>query len=436
MHRAVLVFHCLKVWISHKGLAYWITAAVILALATWSAPFIERFTNLTAAQNWLFQHLTQSVTNPSHARHVKLVLIRDEDFWNGPLHHRTPIDRSFLGRVVRALDTADASVIALDIDMRLADPYAKVRPGDYAKVDSYQLYRDETDALVRAVGDAATRRKIVLSKTLGGTERDGFTFEADTYEAYGICSGLNSDGTWRNPGTPEYPLTPAAQRNISCGYIALMDDRRRIPLPIAIVGQSGKMDSFPLAVARARDPGITADLRAHEYYGTYINDDVIADKRVTVFTHELLRNPESATPVLQGWPVIVGEAWSTRGLHRGAQVDVHDTPIGTVNGALIHENVAEAVLSNRIYPGISNTALKALEIVVGAAAAVLFAAFATVGKRLAMLAATMAALLAAQWVTLQLFGAFFDAYIPVFALGLHAVVAGLTESHPAEAAST
>ena len=420
----------LKAWIARKGLAYWLTAAVILIVASWASPFIEQFTNLTAAQNWLFQHLTQSVTNPSHARHVKLVLFRDEDFWKGPLHHRTPIDRSYLAQVVRALDAADASVIALDIDMRLADPTAKIRPGDFDKLDPYPPYREETDALVRAIADTATRRKIVLSKTIGGSEHDGFTFEADTYEAYGICSGLNPDGTWRNPGTPQFPLTPEAQRNIACGYIALMDDRRRIPLPIPIVGQQGKMDPFPLAIVRARDPGVVSDLRAREYYGTYINDDLIADKRVTVAAHALLRNPESARPVLQGWPVIVGEAWYTRGLRRGEMVDVHDTPIGTVNGALIHENVAEAVLSNRIYPGISNTALHALEIVVGVAAALLFAAFAAVWARLAMLGATMAALLAAQWVTLQLFGAFFDAYIPVFALGLHAVISGLTESHP------
>jgi hypothetical protein len=98
-----------------------------------------------------------------------------------------------------------------------------------------------------------------------------------------------------------------------------------------------------------------------------------------------------------------------------------------VNGVLIHENLAEAILSNRIYPGISDMTLKALEILVGAAAAILFAAFSAPWARLSMLVVAMVVLLGAQWITLQLLGTFFDAFIPVFALGIHAIIASLTE---------
>jgi len=408
------------------GPGYWITAAVILAVSTWLSPTIETFFNFDGARNWLFERLAQDVTNPAAARDVKLVFIKDDAYWKGPLHHRSPTDRTYLARIVRALDAADAGIIALDFDLRLADPDVDIQPGDYAKVDAYKPYRDETDQLVRAIDEVAQRRKIVLVKTFGYGD-DGYQFEGDAYQAYGICNKLNRNGTWQNPGTPEFPLSPAAARNIYCGYIALMPDKRRVPPPIEISGEPGKLDSFPFAVARARNTIFAPSLQDKEYYGTYITENVMDNPRIAVSATTLLGDPAKVRRMLQGEPVIVGAAWHLHAVGRGAMVDIHDTPIGPVNGTLIHENMAEALMNDRIYPALSAPYLQWIEVAAGIVAALVFAMASVLWTRLATIAFVVAVLFAAQWLTLQLFGTFVDAFVPVFALGIHAVVGLMTE---------
>jgi len=70
---------------------------------------------------------------------------------------------------VLALDNADAAVIALDFDQKLAHPDAPVTPGDYLAVDKFEPYRNETATLVKAIGEVAKHRKVVLPKTIWGT---------------------------------------------------------------------------------------------------------------------------------------------------------------------------------------------------------------------------------------------------------------------------
>ena len=57
-----------------------------------------------------------------------LVLIGDDEFWLGELSGRRPVKRSYLAIIVRALDSesVNASVIALDFDLRLPKPNATV----------------------------------------------------------------------------------------------------------------------------------------------------------------------------------------------------------------------------------------------------------------------------------------------------------------------
>ncbi len=404
-----------------RSAGYWFTASVVFVASTWTSPFVDARLNLTRERNWLFEHLSQSVTNPAAPRNVKLVLIGDDEFWEGPLHHRVPTDRAYLARMIRALDAADASVIALDFDVRLPRRSASVRPGDYAAVDAYAPYRAETDELVRAIDDVAQRRKIVLSKTIAGPIDGPFTLVDDAYQPYGLCIGLTGDGQWSNPGTSAFLLTPDAQRNISCGYIALMTDKRRVPPPASIKGQKGQLDSFSLAIVRARDPSAAPSFGARRFYASYIPRTLVKSPRTVVSAHDLLLDPEKAKPVLQGWPVIVGADWSQRAEGNGDKVDLHDTPIGKVNGALVHENLAEAVLSNRIFPAIDGKLLTAVDLLVAAAAAVWFAAFSSLWKRLMAVAAVICGLFLAQWLSLQLFGTFMDAFIPVFGLGIHAI---------------
>ena len=409
-------------------IGYWVTAAVILAVATWLGPSIEGIFNFNDVRNWLFQHLAQSVTNPAAARSVKLVFINDDEFWLGDLHHRTPTNRVYLSRVISALDKAGASIIALDFDLRVPDPDANVTPGDYQDIDPYTPYRDETDQLVRVIDDVATRRKLVLVKTFGYGNDGGYRFEGDAFQAYGICNDLNRDGSWKNPGTKEFPLTPAAQKNIFCGYIALMPDKRLVPPPIKISDEPGKLDSFPFAIVRAKDPAHPPSLANRDYYSTYITDKVADNPNVTLSAGDLIQNPKAAAKVVSGAPVIIGAGWHLHSYGRGLLVDMHETPIGTINGSLIHENMAEALTSHRIYPALPAAYLDTLEIMAGMIAALVFAGIVALWARILAVLVAILVLFGVQWLTLQLFGTFLDAFVPVFALGLHAIAGVVSEA--------
>ena len=404
-----------------RPLSYWLAATVILAATTWAMPFIDSHLNLQAEHDWLFQQLTKSAANPTVASQVRLVVIKDDEFWLGDLHHRRPTDRRYLARIIRALRTAGASVIALDFDLRTPIPSPTVEPGAYGAVDTYDAYRAETDELVRAIDEVAQDRKIVLAKTISGPDNGPFKLQSDAYQPYGICTKLADDGRWQNPGTPAFPLLGNAQHNISCGYIALMDDARRIPPSAKIVGQVARLDSFAVALARARDRRTVPDLTERPYFGAYIEGDEVNDPNVTVSAHDLLVDPAKQGDVLSGWPVVVGAGWHQDNFGGGVLVDTHPTPIGAASGALIHQNLADALLSRRAFTGLDTAWQTALEVLTGVAAAVLFAVFSTLWKKLAAIAAAMFILLAVQWLILSLFAFFFDAFVPVFALGLHAL---------------
>src|SRR5690242_19164856 len=122
-----------------RSTGYWLTGLVLLVGLILAQPYIDTYTalNLSAERSWLFQHLTQSVTNPADSSNVRLVIIRDDEYWDGALHHRVPTDRRYLARLIRALDKAEVPVIALDFDLRLPHAGERARLGDYAQVDPY-----------------------------------------------------------------------------------------------------------------------------------------------------------------------------------------------------------------------------------------------------------------------------------------------------------
>jgi len=413
--------------LTSRGMGYWAMAVVILVAATWAKPFIDGKLDLESERSWLFQRFGQTASNPAAAGNARLVLIRDDEYWTGPLHHRAPIDRAYLAALVRALDRADAAVIAIDFDLRAPVPQQPLRPGDYALVDDYPPYRAETDTLAKAIDEVAERRKIILAKTIAGPLNGPFSLQSDVYQPYGLCDHLVGDGVWSNPGTPEYPLEGDAARNISCGYIALMDDPRQVPPPARIGGSRWRLDAFSAAIARAR--GVTLPAGAGPSYATYIEGDLENDPRITVSARDLLADPDRKRAVLAGWPVIIGAAWSQRGFASGPLVDLHRTPIGLVGGALIHDNLAEALLRGRTFPGLSDGQLAFFELAIGAVAAILFALVETLWTRIVLVLLAMGVLLFFQWAILGLFGFFFDAFAPVLAMGLHAIGDRLVGSH-------
>jgi CHASE2 domain-containing sensor protein len=418
--------------------AYWVTAAAVLLLTLWTEPFIDAHLNLKAERNWLFQTLSANPNNRVKAGQARLVVLDDEAFWKGDLHHRLPTDRHYIARLVRALDAADASVIALDLDLGAPSGGAPVKPNDFSHEDTY--YGAETDDLMKAVADVAQRRKVVLGDTLDGPDNGPFIVLNQVYNAYGICSRLTADGVWENPGSARQPLTQEAQRNISCGYIDLMDDPRRIPPPARLANQPWRPDSFPMAIARASDPSSPPPRDAPPLYGRYIDGDLTKNAAIAISADVVLKDPVKAREVLHSRPALIGGVWSQYGFGLGDRVDTHPTPIGDAPGVLLHENLVESALAGRMLRGLDENTSKGLEIAVSVAAAVFFAAFASFRAKLAACLAAIGGLFLIQWFVLGQFAFFFEAFVPVLALSSHTLIdrliAGSEEEPVAPAIAT
>jgi CHASE2 domain-containing sensor protein len=418
--------------------AYWVTAAAVLILTLWTEPFIDAHLNFKAERDKLFQLLSDSATNRAVAGQARLVILDDAAFWKGDLHHRLPTDRAYIAKLVEKLGEAGASVIALDLDLGAPAADSPARPDDFSHEDRY--YGPETDEMMRAIAKAAEQRKIVLGNTLDGPDNGPFKLLNQVYNPYGVCTRLRADGVWENPGSSRLPLTPEAQGNISCGYINLMDDPRRIPPPARLTGQPWRPDSFPMAIARAQRPSAAPDRNAPPLYGRYVEGDVINDASITIAAEAVIKDPAAARRVLDRQPVIVGGAWHQYGVGLGPSIDTHPTPIGDVPGVLLHANLVEAALAHRTLRGLSEGALKTLEILVSIAAAIFFAAFANFRAKLVACLGVIAGLFLVEWLVLGLFGFFFEAFVPVLALASHTLmdrlIAGSEEEPVAPAVAT
>lgn len=404
------------------GWSYWALALAVILVSMLAAPQLETYLPISKVRNWLFQHLSDSAFNPAEPQNVKLLIIEDDQYWFGDLHHRSPVDRRYLAKLVKLLDTSGINplLIALDFDVRLPDPGLPGTPGDFSQID--ETYRAETDDLVHAIEAAAAHgRRVVLAHTIARSEQDGlFELEPDTYQPYGLCARPRSDGTWVNQEVPDFSLDHTAERNISCGYIALPFETRQFP-PIVSLKDGGQIDSFALAIVRTQNPRLANQIGTGTFYTTYIPDDVWADPTVVVSASRLLAGDPEVRQTLSGKIVIIGAGWHDRAAGRGMQVDLHDTPIGPISGALIHANFVEAALAHRHFSVAPAWLLHVFEILFSAFAAVLFAAYTPLWAKMATLVGLFAFLIAIQWVTLHLFSAFLEAFVPMFGVALHSI---------------
>jgi len=119
--------------------------------------------------------------------------------------------------------------------------------------------------------------------------------------------------------------------------------------------------------------------------------------------------------------VVVGAGWSSQAAGRGVRVDLHETPIGRLNGALIHANFAEAFLDSRAYRHVPGIVLDVAEFVFGLLASAIFAlAGGIVRSSLGLLGLT-GVLIGIQWAVMHLFGVFFEAFLPLVGVWLHSI---------------
>jgi CHASE2 domain-containing sensor protein len=404
--------------LKRTGWRHWAVVALVLVIIVPMTPGLDRLFGLDQVQCWIFQRLGEIAPRPLEPRYIRLVMIGDDEYYGDALRHRKPIRRDYLARIVDALAETNAAVIALDFDLRVPDPARGATPGDYAALKGD--YQAEVELLVRAVARAAETHMVVLPKRIDQGPDGTYHLSPDVYSPYGICTRLTADGRWYNPGTPEFPLSAQAKANISCGYIALPRDRCQVG-PCLDVGHEGKIDSFALAVARAWNPSAAQDVGETPYFGTYLRETVLDDPRVTISASALLARDPAALAVVRFKPVIVGARWHRDAAGTGEYIDLHWTPIGRVNGTMIHEGYAEAILDGRLYALVPHWMRHAFEILYALLLAAVLAAYTATRTRWAIFAGFVLALPIAQWLLIQLAGVDFQALPALIGLFLHSL---------------
>jgi CHASE2 domain-containing sensor protein len=397
--------------LKHKSLRHWLTAALVLTSCYLAGPYIDEYLRLKNVEYWIFQTLAELSRGELEPKNVSLVLVGDDEYWLGVPAGRLPTNRQYLASILRSLGDSRLSVLALDFDLRSPDPSSPLVQA---------AYRQETNDLIREIVRQAAHHKIVLAKSIWTDEHTGnYRLDPDVYQAYGICTAIDTDGSWRNEGTPEFPIDPTAAANISCGYVALPFDMRLVPGQIKVEEQH--LDSFALAIARSIAPDDARDATGMNF-GSYMGATAW-NKANSVF------NVAQATRLLAASPnvfdkriVIIGAGWSSLARGRGGLVDMHTTPVGMLNGPMIHGNFVEAILGRRTFRATASWLPEACELAFGLFAAVIFSLEHSAITKILALLSVSCAFLVLQWFLLLTVGVFFEALIPMFGLWLHSVV--------------
>ncbi|MCA1621980.1 MAG: CHASE2 domain-containing protein [Acidobacteria bacterium] len=348
----------------------------------------------------LYQSFLQGISfREPYPKRVVLVLIDDQDFWNGKFEHRTPLKRDVLAELLLKIDAANPEVIALDVDLRShAGPGGQ--PGD-------SHYEGETQKLLAAVNSVSKRRTVVLTKSIryaDATHRE-YVAEPSVYDNY-----------------------PFEGAGVKPGYVTLPDDIRRVTLDLKMQG-GAHLDSFASAIARAVDARSLEEMQEREEdalpYGTFIAPEKFVQypaREVLGANPDLPADVEKLRKMLGFKIVIVGGAWHQYGFKRGPMRDGHASPVGRIHGAFIHANYAEALLDSRTYRPMREGVAVGIEFVFSAVLALVFSLHIRLALKFAAALFLGTFLVGVSYVSWQNLGLFFDFFVPVVLLLGHAVI--------------
>jgi CHASE2 domain-containing sensor protein len=91
-------------------------------------------------------------------------------------------------------------------------------------------------------------------------------------------------------------------------------------------------------------------------------------------------------------------------------------------GAEMHANYAEAFLDSRVRTGVSENVLTMAELTFGILAAIVLGLLVRLWTKLLALGGLAGVALLISFLALHILGVFFDAFIPLIGLGIHAVL--------------
>jgi len=300
-----------------KGRWHWTLSICLIIVGVVVEHVLDSHLVWERARYAAYHVLQAKEIHPIRPKRTTLVVIGDDEYWNGELARRVPIKRDYLARVVSALDKGEPCEIILDFDFESPAPQS----GAYEA----PAYSAETKILADTIIDVSSRRKIVLPRTI---EPQG----ALNVREPAVLDNYNFDSA-----------------RIGQGYINLPEDMREIPLTAPLKG-GGKLDSLATAAVRLIDPQAVVEaegMRGDSLpFGTFIEPE----KFKTLTTTEVLNaDPRTLKSKIECSLVIVGGVWHKDAYGRGKQADAILTPAGNIAGVFAHANFIEALLDSRTF---------------------------------------------------------------------------------------
>jgi CHASE2 domain-containing sensor protein len=368
---------------------YWAGVAAFIVVGMLFSDWAARQDFWPAARYLTYQFLTGLSWRKALPQNTVVVLVDDDEYWRGEPARRVPIKRTYLAKLVRAIDAADPAVIAIDFDLS--------SPLPDGSVVEHPDYAAETQTLLNTIRELAPRRKIVLAQTIRFDANRDYVLASDIY------GGFDFGG---------------AAANVRKGYIALPYEVSRVPLALPLAG-GGSVDSFALAIVKAYNADALQRLprgSSHFPLGGFIE----AKKFHTVAAGAVLKNDAAAIELLAHRAVILGAGWHRLAYGAGAPVDLHFSPVGEIAGALLHANFVEAIVDGRIFSPAGEKFLKALEFFLALGGALLFALRMRAARQWGIVAGATVLLFAGSYVALQNLGVFFESFLPIVFVWLHA----------------
>lgn len=380
--------------LANRGVWYWLRVAVLIIAGIYLGDWLAERDYWINQRYKAYQFLQSQIPRKAHPQRTVLVLIGDEEYWKGELGARVPVRRDYLARMVETIDKANPAVVAIDFDLRSPSP-------DGQPVE-FSAYRDETNKLLDAVKAASHNRKIILPKTVGYDDQHNYVSESDIYNGF----DFEND-------------------NVRVGYIALPPDVRQVPWLSLHVKNGDPINSFSQAIARADNEEAMQNLpeKIPLPYGSYMRPEAFT----VVSASEVLSRAPKVFEKLAHKVVILGGSWHFQGYNRGPQIDVYDTPTGSIPGVYIHANYVEALLDSRIYRPWSGWILILIEVIQSLLIAIPFALKMPLLFKILAVVIICLALFVFSLLSLMVLGLFFDFFIPVILVLSHGIIEQIRE---------
>jgi CHASE2 domain-containing sensor protein len=387
-----------------KGMRYWFTVLILMIIGTIVGEQLGERGVWINLRYRIYAGLHYVGPTANKGKWTALVLIDDEDYWKGPFARRVPLKRDQLAKLIRVIAKAEPTVIALDIDLRSPTPES----GHQELAD----YKEETEVLLQTIKEVSRDRHVVLATAVRGEEPNRVV-QSNIFDGYDFSDG-----------------------KVSEGYVTLPKDLRQVPLGVEVTNRPHLEESFGTAISKAKDENLLKNLPEDRegrfpygsFYGRHDFDPINA-----TFVLQNEQHIEALKPKLQGKIAIIGGGWHTsfyKGPVDDAQdsVDLHLTPSKALQGAYIQANYVEALLNGSVHPQLPDFLGTIIEVLCSLSIAVVFALDDRLRVKFRKVVVLCVVLVIACYFLWQNLGIFFDFFIPLVLLGIHALIEQLRET--------